>query len=146
VKSRKSTGVDTGGISYGFDDPLRKKIERSVIVIFFLFMTFSFAFLPTGTSWGIASGGALSLVSFISLRVTLEKVFDGLCAGKKRVNAYIVVIYYLKLIVLFFSCLLLLKAGKVDIFGLAAGLFVVPAAMIYTGISLYISQYNQYKR
>lgn len=138
VKLRKSTGVDGAGISFSLDDPLRKKIERTVVVIFFILITFSFAFLPTKTSWGVAAGGSLSLISFINLRVTLEKLFEGLFSGNKRVKVYIVIVYYLKLVIIFFSCIFLLKTEKVGVFGLAMGLFVVPAGMIYAGIYLYI--------
>jgi len=142
VKSGKLTGVDAAGISYILDDPLRKKIERTVFFVFFILLTFSFAFLPDGTSWGVAAGGSLSLISFINLRVTLEKVFEGFLHGRKRGWVYLVVLYYLKLAVMFVSCFFLLKAEIVGIFGLAVGLFVVPAAMIYAGIYLYVNNLN----
>ncbi len=134
-----TTEVCRDGSVYDLQDPLRAAVERNVHVVFLLAVTFSFAFLPPKLSWGVATGGGLALFSFLSLRRTLEKAFTFILSGGRGAEGYVVMRHYLKLAFLFTLLFLLLKEGVVEAIGVAIGLFVVPAALIFSGVRLYIS-------
>lgn len=132
-------GVYRKGIVHNLADPLRDGIEKSVLVIFLLTTTSAFAFLPHGISLGIAAGGGIALFSFISLRKTLVKAFGFILSGTAGAGGYIAARYYLKLLLLLVFLFLVLRDGRVDAVGVAIGLFVVPAALIYSGLRLHLT-------
>ncbi|MBE9504033.1 MAG: ATP synthase subunit I [Proteobacteria bacterium] len=119
---------------------LRKKLVRVSIVIFVLMVTFSFAFLTQKTAAGVAAGGVLALFCFIEMKRSLEKTFAFLHSGKDKVAVLKVVgRYNAKLAFVTVFLVILLKGEKVGAAGLAIGLLVVPATVIYTAISLYLN-------
>lgn len=125
--------------AHRLDDPLRKEIEKRVLILFLLVSTFSLAMLEGPRAWGIATGAGISYYSFRSLRRTLERGFSFIMAGQHRVSGFVALRYYMKLTVVFFLLGYLLKEEKIEALGLATGLLVVPIALTYTGIKMYLS-------
>jgi len=121
------------------DDPLRKEIEKRVLILALLLSTFSLAFLEGPTAWGLVAGGGVSYFSFRSLRRTLERGFGFIVAGQHRVSGFVALRYYMKLTVVFFLLGYLLKERKIEALGLVTGLLVVPIALTYTGIKMYLN-------
>lgn len=101
--------------------------------------SFSFAFLSYKTAFGVVAGGCIALFCFVELRITLEKTFSYISSGKTKAQGYLIGKYPVKLIVIAAFLVMLLKGGRVSAMGLAAGLFVFPATMIYVAISLYLN-------
>ena len=133
--------IDTSqeDLHYDLEAGLRKKLVKASIVIFVLMTTLAFAFLTQKTAAGVAAGGVIALFCFIELKRTLEKTFSFLQSGKGKVEGYVLGRYYMKLVFVAVLLIILLKDGRVNVIGLAIGLFVVPATIIYAAISLYLN-------
>jgi uncharacterized membrane protein len=120
------------------DEPLRREIEKRVLLLFLLVSTFSLAFLEGPRAWGLVAGACVSYLSFRSLRRTLERSFGFIMTGEQRVSAFVSLRYYMKLTIVFFLLGYMLKERKIEALGLATGLLVVPVALSYTGIKMYL--------
>lgn len=116
-------------------DPFRKKVEKRVFLAFLLVSVFSFAFAPGKMAWGVAFGAGIAFLSFRDLKRTLEKGFYFLLSGNKMAGGFMSVRHYIKLGLISVMFFLLLKGGSVDPVGLAIGLTIVPASLIYTAIA-----------
>lgn len=127
-------------------DSLKAQIERNVLWGFLMMVTLAFALLTTKVATGVTVGGLISLLNFRDLKRSLERFFTGILKDGKRTEGIIVARYYLKLTLLLVLLAFLLKNGKVDVLGLAIGLFLVPAVLIFTGIGLYIGSLGGNKR
>lgn len=125
-------------MAHTLEDPLRHEIEKRVLILFLLVSTFALAFLEGPTAWGLVAGSGVSYFSFRSLRKTLERGFGFIETGQQRVSAFVALRYYMKLTVVFLLLGYLLKERKIEAIGLATGLLVVPIALSYTGIKMYL--------
>ncbi len=121
------------------EDPLRKEMEKRVLILALLFSTFSLAFLEGPTAWGLVAGSSVSYFSFRSLRRTLERGFGFIMTGQQRAGGFVSLRYYMKLTVFFLLLGYLLKEGKIEALGLVTGLLVVPLSLTYTGIKMHLS-------
>lgn len=145
-----TTEVCTDKMSPGqkadLSDSLKAQIERNVLWGFLMMVTLAFALLTTKVATGVTVGGLISLLNFRDLKRSLERFFTGILKDGKRTEGIIVARYYLKLTLLLVLLAFLLKNGKVDVLGLAIGLFLVPAVLIFTGIGLYIGSLGGNKK
>lgn len=128
------------------NDSLKAQIEKNVLWGFLMMVPLAYAFLSIKVATGIAIGGFISLLNFRDLKRSLERFFTAILKEGKRTEGLIVVRYYFKLTMLLVLLAFLFKSGKVDILGLAIGLFLVPATLIFTGIKLYIGSLGGNKR
>ena len=123
-------------------DGLNEKLERRAFFGLLLFVSFGFAFLPERSAAGVLAGAVISFLSFRELKKTLERFFLATLSGSQGGGRTLVVRHYLKLTLLFIVLAAVLKSGRVEMFGLAVGLFLVPATLIYTGLLLYIGNFG----
>lgn len=117
---------------------LKEKLVKRAFFGLLLFAAFGFAFLPERSAMGVLAGAVISFLSFRELKKTLERFFMVTLSGSQGGEGVFIARHYLKLTLLFVVIAALLKSGQVEVFGLAVGLFLVPATLIYTGLLLYI--------
>jgi len=127
-------------------DSLKEQIEKNVLWGFLMMVTLAYALLTTKVATGVAIGGLISLLNFRDLKKSLERFFTAVVVEGKKTGGLIVARYYFKLTLLLIVLAFLLKNGKVDVLGLALGLFLVPATLIFTGATLYIGSLRGNKR
>lgn len=127
-------------------DSLKAQIERNVLWGFLMMVTLAFAFLSHRVATGVAVGGLIALFNFRDLKRSLERFFTGILKEGKKTEGLIIARYYFKLTLLLVLLAYLLKNGLVDVLGLAIGLFLVPATLIFTGIGLYIGSLGGNKK
>ena len=126
-------------------DALKVQIEKNVLLGFLMMVTSAYAFLTTQMASDVAVGGLIALLNFRDLKRSLERFFTSAVEGRKS-GSLIVARYYFKMSLLLIVLAFLLKSGKVDVIGLALGLFLVPATLIFTGVTLYIGSLGGNKR
>ena len=114
---------------------LRRKLIKASLVIYLLMTTFSFAALPKEIAIGVLSGGAIALLCLMELKRTLEKAFGYILSNSSKVEGYVIARYYLKFGLVALLLTALIRKGNVSAVGIAVGLFVIPATMIYAAIS-----------
>ncbi|MDH3973997.1 MAG: ATP synthase subunit I [Deltaproteobacteria bacterium] len=127
-------------------DSLKEQIERNVLWGFLMMVTLVYAVLSARSATGIAVGGLISFLNFRDLKRSLERFFAAIVKEGRKTEGLIIARYYFKLALLFVLLAYLLKNGLVDVVALAIGLFLVPATLIFTGISLYIGSLGGNKR
>ena len=140
VKSRKLT-AETPSQGQGIDlsDTLKDSISKSVLLVFLVGTSFSFAFLPSKVALGVAAGGLISLLNFRDLKKSLEKFFAILLSDDKEAGGVQMVMrYYFKLAMIVVMLAALIKNGNISIPGLIAGLSLVPVTLIITIFMLYV--------
>lgn len=136
IRSLNESGAN--GKICNLDDPLKGQIERRTYIGFILMTSCAFVVFPGKVALGVAAGGGISLLSFRDLSRTLEKLFISMLAGEKNRGAYVTSRHYVKLALMLVILAATMKSDRIDILGLTAGLFLVPAVLIYTGVLLYI--------
>ncbi len=121
-----------------------KKVATKTLMLVSLAVAGTIAFslfTKTAESWwffpaGVLFGGALGLVNFHWLAVTVEKVYVRKGATPTGANLAGAIINILKLSVIFIVLFIIIKWNLLHIFGLLTGLSLCFLAIIWEGITL----------
>ena len=123
-------------------DRLRGAVQRNSLYVLVVIALILFVFMPFRIAAGFLAGGAISLLNFRDLRKSLETFMEALLKGKRGGEGGLVARYYLKLGLTLIVLAALIKSGRVDLWALLCGLFVVPGTIIFTGIRMYIGSFG----
>ena len=104
----------------------------------------SWVFLSWDFAWAVAIGGVISIVSFMLTHQDVARFMESLNSseegkGEKKAlklgKSQYIIKFWLRLAVIGLVLLILIKSGKVNIFGLLAGLSTVVFSITLTTVS-----------